>query len=244
MRKPGAPRTRNPEPPTPAPESGINFSLTPFQKPDTYPHMPSRKHFDPRDYSSYRFEPDGQPVRIAPVARGRSAGSAEFRPKPCRHPRLGEYFSLRRDDGETRIVSRATILSTCHPESLPPPQPRDPSLLPPRHFVIPGFEDYAVRLYPPAVFRFYNPNLGQLDPPAPVKCSDRWRRTPTRDYLYVGYSLIDFETGVRRFVTWDRILELAGFTPADVAAEQARVLSSSASASAVREDISHALSAL
>lgn len=191
--------------------------------------MRTYEHFNPNRYPDYRFEQDGTPVRRSPTTRGQSANREDFQPRSTTRKRDGrEVFHLRRDDGQYRPVSRALILATLFPDQLPPPQPRDPGRLPPRHYPIPGFDDYAVQLYPPRVVRYHNDNLGPIDPPAEIQISERTRRTATRDYLYVGYRLIDHETGRPTFVTWDRILRLCGFAAADVAAEQTRVLAARA----------------
>jgi hypothetical protein len=180
--------------------------------------------FNPADYPAYTFDPvTGTPTRTATPKRGPLAGipNREVRPAP-RKPGGDEYFQIQRADGKYRHVSRTTIRLALNPWA-ETPQP-EPATLPPWSFDIPGFAGYAVVLDPFSVIRYDSPASGPINPPNKLKISERRRDTLDRTYIYHTCCLVDENTGRRRHVQAEKIMELAGVTAADIAAAHARHL--------------------
>lgn len=181
--------------------------------------------FHPADYPAYTFDPKtGSPTRTAAPKRGPFAGTPNREPRAVIRKMDGrECFHLQRADGKHRLVSRDLIKATLDPWSAPAPEP---ATLPPWSFEIAGFAGYAVVLNPFSVIRYDNPAMGPINPPAVLKTTERCKHTLDRTYVYYTYGLIDENTGRRRQVQAEKVMELAGVTAADIAAAHARSLDS------------------
>lgn len=181
--------------------------------------------FHPADYPAYTFNPEtGTPVRETSARRGPYAnldGPREVRPVKRRSDGR-ECFHLQRKDGAFRLVSRDLILATLNPwDDKPEPEPFE---LPPWSFEIEGYAGYAVVLDPFSVIRYHSPAFGTINPPTVLKATERRRETLDRTYIYHTYGLVDENTGLRRAVQAEKIMELAGITAADIAAARKRAL--------------------
>lgn len=181
--------------------------------------------FHPADYPAYTFDPKtGSPTRAAAPNRGPFARTPNREIPPVIRPVDGrECFHLQRADGRFRLVSRDLIKATLDPWSVPAPEP---AALPPWSFEIPGFAGYAVVLNPFSVIRYESAAFGPINPPTVLKASERRKETLDRTYIYYTYGLIDENTGRRRQVQAEKVMELAGITAADIAAAHARSLES------------------
>lgn len=180
--------------------------------------------FHPADYPAYTFDPKtGTPTRTATPKRGPFAGTPNREVRAVIRKSDGrECFHLVRKDGKPRLVSRDLILATLNPFAGKPSAA--PAPLPPRSFKIAGFAGYAVVLDPFSVIRYDNPAMGAINPPVVLKATARRKHTLDRTYVYHTYGLIDENTGRRRQVQAEKVLELAGVTPADIAAARKRQL--------------------
>lgn len=181
--------------------------------------------FHPADYPAYTFDPKtGTPTRTATPKRGPHAGNPNREVRAVIRKIDGrECFHLQRADGKARLVSRDLILATLDPWSAPSPEP---ATLPPWSFEIAGFAGYAVVLDPISVIRYDNPAMGPINPPIVLKATERHKHTLDRTYVYYSYGLIDENTGARRAVQAEKVMELAGITAADIAAAHARSVES------------------
>ncbi len=189
---------------------------TPTRLPEPGTLYPEPLHlFDPADYPDYEFHAAGV-RRVVPVRRGRFAGwTGEMRPyKEKGRP----FFNLTRSDGQRRRISLDQILKATGLRA----QGADPDEIDvwgedetfPR-FSIEGFMDYVVNDLG-HVFRWYSPERGtytKLREVVPSPVTGKPGRTPG------GYQLIDNE-GVKKFVLFPKLLDLAGRTLSDVAAAQ------------------------
>ena len=180
--------------------------------------------FHPADYPAYTFDPKtGTPTRTAAPKRGPYAGTPNREVRSVTRKIDGrECFHLMRADGNARLVSRDLIRVTLDPwaETLEP----EPAALPPWSFDIAGFAGYAVVLNPFSVIRYDNPVTGPVNPPIEIKATVTRKHTLDRTYEYHRYGLIDENTGTRRQVQAEKVMELAGITPADIAAAHKRHL--------------------
>lgn len=181
-------------------------------------------HFHPDDYPAYTFDPEtGTPTRVARPARGPYAHLETRTVRPVTRKCDGrEAFHLQRKDGKYRIISRSLILATLNPfADTPAPKPPE---LPPWSFDIQGFAGYALVLDPFSVIRYDNPATGPVNPPTKLKPVHSRRHTLDRTYEYTRYGMVDENTGRRRYVQVEKLMELAGVTMADLAAAHARHL--------------------
>lgn len=182
--------------------------------------------FHPTDYPAYTFDPKtGTPTRTARPNRGPFARTPNREIPPVTRLIDGrECFHLQRHDGKFRLVSRDLILATLNPWA-DKPAPK-PVALPPWSFEIAGFAGYAVVLNPFSVIRYESAAFGPINPPTVLKATERRKHTLDRTYIYYSYGLIDENTGQRRQVQAEKVMELAGVTAADIAAAHARSVDS------------------
>ena len=180
--------------------------------------------FHPSDYPAYTFDPKtGTPTRTAAPKRGPYAGNPNRETRAVIRKADGrECFHLQRTDGTYRLVSRDLIRATIDPWSAAPTP--EPAALPPWSFNIQGFAGYAVVLNPFSVIRYDNPATGPISPPAVIKATISRKQTLERTYEYHRYALVDENTGMRRQVQAEKVMALAGITPADIAAAHKRHL--------------------
>lgn len=184
--------------------------------------------FDPADFSAYRFEPDGTPVRIRPATRGKWAGwtgpiSCYVRINHTGHP--AEMFGITRDDGTQRSYSRQTILRALGQPPAAPLDPEDPWSGPPgNHFPrrsIEGFPDYVADARG-RVWRFQSPGRGQYARPLEISIVAPGHRRYRDGRSREGYFTLDSVTGHRRSVSRAQVLDLAGWS--DDERKMARIL--------------------
>lgn len=182
--------------------------------------------FHPSDYPGYTFDPKtGTPTRTATPKRGPFAGTPNREPRSVIRKSDGrECFHLQRKDGKFRLVSRDLILATLDPWAAAEASAKEPAPLPPWSFEIQGFAGYAVVLDPFSVIRYDNPATGPVDPPVRIKTTVSYRHTLDRTYEYHRFALVDENTGRRRQVSAEKVMELAGITAADIAAAHKRHL--------------------
>lgn len=189
----------------------------PSKRPDTY------HSFDLADYPAYEFQPDGTPVRVVPATRGRYAGWTGPISSYVRKVNVGkkfsahEMFGITRGDGTQRQVSRSTILKALGMSPVPALTTEDPwepegCLFPRRS--IDDYPDYTVDALG-RVFRFQSPGRGRYARPFEIKPV-----APGYTKLKGGkdrgmYFNLDCVTGHRRYLSRDKVLELAGWTEAE-----------------------------
>lgn len=202
----------------------------PLQAPMPRPRTPKEEYrpFDPSDYSAYEFRPDGTPVRVRPATRGRFAGWTGPISSYIRTTSGGnscEMFGITRDDGVQKQVSRNTILKSLGQIPVPAVETEDPWDGPPGcrfpRRSVDDFPDYVADARG-RVWRFQSPGRGRYSRPMEIQIVRPGHRLYRDGRSRTGYFVLDCVTGHRRYVTRERVLELAGWTEEEQQA--ARVL--------------------
>lgn len=181
--------------------------------------------FDPADYPAYEFQPDGTPVRVVPATRGRFVGWTGPISSYVRKQNTGkkfsttsEMFGITRGDGVQKQVSRATVLKALGQTPVPAVEPEDPwegpagNLFPRRS--IDDFPDYVCDALG-RVFRFQSPGRGRYARPFELGTVTPGHKKLRGGKDREGFYNLDSVTGHRRYLSRQRVLEIAGWTEAE-----------------------------
>lgn len=183
--------------------------------------------FRPEDYSAYRFEEDGTPVRIKPVTRGKFKGWTG--PISSFITKYGkEVFGLTRDDGVQRGVSRSTIVNAIsngmapaigvHPSAAEDPF-EDPDGLFPRRLMV-NYPDFVADALG-RVWRFQSPLRGRYAVSRPIRYVTPAGRRRQDGSIGSHYAVLDSIAGTRDYVKPETVVADAGWTADEVAAARA-----------------------